>query len=415
MQTKQRSPAHFVVSLLLSALSLTGCATAPMQVTTVARQDLACPNADLAKLSSDRYAASGCGRGAVYVRLCDARGCRWGRLRHGHETAIAAQIAPSPASAPREVIAAPAPEAREVVPAPAPAEREILPAPAPDGGPPSATPPAADPATPAAPGTAPAAPGAAPVPAPVPLSQGQVSEPYEAVVPERPSAQRVAYAPPQPLVEDRPPPPVAGYQWVNGYWFWGTAGWVWLPGYWVSPVVGYSYQPGYWYWSMNYWWYYPGGWCHPGSTTIVYQTAPRSQRIVRVRSFSGGGLGQGTRGSLASSSGASSRGIVRASPGGFRPRSSPLLRYPSSSGSSGRASSASARSGGIGRVVRPGSVASRPSSFANSRAKSARSAPSRSSGGFSSGSGMGGGARYSAPSRSGGGSRAPSVGRATRR
>ncbi len=401
---------------MLSALFLAGCATAPMQVTTIARQDLACPDADLAKISSDRYAASGCGRGAVYVHLCDGRGCRWGRLRHGHETALAEQIAPSAANEPREVVPAPPPEAREVLPAPAPAVRQILPAPDSNAGDTGAQAPgqaAPDTATPAAPAAA---------PAPVPLSQGEVSAPYYAVVPDRPSVQRVAYAPPQPLVDDRPPPPASGHQWVNGYWFWGTSGWVWLPGYWATPVVGYGYQPGYWYWSTNYWWYYPGGWCRPGSTTVVYQIAPRSQRTVHVRAFAARGVHR-SRGPFASGSNGT-HGIVHASRQGFRPRSSPLLSYPRSLGSSARASSTpgssarapSMRSGSIGRVVRSGPVASRPSSFGSSRPYSGRGAPSRSSSGFWGGPrSSSGGARFSAPGRAGGGSRAPSVGRAQRR
>lgn len=382
MRTTLRNSSR-VLGSVLGFWLLSGCAATPKQVVSVARQDLDCPNAQIGKVGDDRYAASGCGRGAVYAQVCDASGCRWGRLRHGHEVGVAAQIAPAPTPAPaaREVLPAPAPDAREVLPAPAPAEREVLPAP-PPANTQGATPPAAQgeatppPAAPAAPSTA--------TPAPVPLSQGDLSEPYDATVPERPLAQQVTYAPPQPLVDDRPPPPAPTYVWVGGYWWWGSGGWVWLPGYWCAPMVGYAYNPGYWYWYSSYWWYWPGGWSRPGSTTIIVQTAPRSQRIARVRSFtprtsvrasSQGSAPAGVvRATPTSPAPARSEGVVRAAPATttFRPQSSPMLSYPTASRPPVRTGGNNVRfasSPSVGRVVRPGVTPPRPMQFQPSRSR----------------------------------------------
>ncbi len=437
LQSSLVPPRSFALPALL-ALSLPwsvlGCAATPKQVVNIARADLACPSAEVTQIGGDRYGASGCGRGAVYTRLCDDAGCRWGRLRHGHETAIAGQLQPASA--------APAPEEREVLAAPAPATREIIPAPPPGGAdaPPLVAPVAAPdasaaPATPTAPGAPGAALAPAATPTPVPLSEGELSAPYDATVPERPQPQQTAYAPPQPLVDDRSPPPAPYYQWVGGYWSWGASGWVWLPGYWCAPVMGYSYMPGYWYWSSSYWWYWPGGWARPGTRTIVVQTAPRPQRIVRVRGFtprSGGG----TSGRASVASAAPAHGVGRASPmTGFRPASSPLLHYPSPvnraasggiarSTNIGRPIGSAGGGASVGHVVRPGAIGARPSRFATSRPSSGPSPAVRRAitPGFSRPSS---GARFIAPRSSFGPARggpsmaparsSPSIGRAHRR
>jgi len=358
-----------LVGVVLSAWLLSACAATPKQVVSAAQQDLACPTAQVAKIDTDRYGASGCGRGAVYMRLCDTSGCRWGRLRHGHEVGVAAQLAPAPTAAPeREVLPAPPPEAREVLPAPAPLEREILPAPPP----PNTQSPSAPPDT-----SAPAPTPTNATPAPVPLSQGDLSEPYDATVPERPTAQQVSYAPPQPLVDDRPPPPAPTYVWVGGYWWWASSGWLWLPGYWCEPMNGYAYNSGYWYWATGNWWYWPGGWSRFGNTTIVVQTAPRPQRIVRVRSFTPRSTVP-ANGNRVAAAQTPARAVVQAAPvSTFRPQGSPLLRYPTTTRVPTRTNNLGfASQPGVGRVVRPGLAPPRPVQFRASRPNT--SAPSSS-------------------------------------
>src|SRR5262245_50289546 len=120
-------------SVAFACVSLGACAASPKPVLSVAEYDLSCSKVEVSRVDDDHYAASGCGRGAVYVQSCDdGAGCRWARMRHGHEVDVAAAQAPIYGEpAPREVIAAPPPEERQVLPAPPPAEREILPAPPP--------------------------------------------------------------------------------------------------------------------------------------------------------------------------------------------------------------------------------------------------------------------------------------------
>jgi hypothetical protein len=344
------------------AASLSACATIPTDVTRTARADLSCPDAEVTKLANGRYGASGCGKGAVYAEVCEGGECRVGRLRHGHEVEIGQRLAPptnEPArgeAAPRAVTPAPAPEQREVLPAPASPEREILPAP-----PPSSSGPGASAESSGGENAAP--------PAPVPLSQGELSAPFEAEVPAAPAPQQVSSAPPEPLVEDRPPPPEPRYVWVGGYWWWGNSNWLWLPGYWCSPMVGYSYMPGYWYWSVGYWNYWPGGWGYPGSTVIVHRVPPRPRNIVTVRSFQ---PREPARGTVVATSTARPGGRVDSARPAFAPRSSPLLRYPVRSTALPATSSSNrnanygaigmskARSGSVGQTkAGPGSVGTR--------------------------------------------------------
>ncbi|MGA7249321.1 MAG: hypothetical protein WBW89_16385, partial [Candidatus Cybelea sp.] len=71
----------------------------------------------------------------------------------------------------------------------------------------------------------------------------------------------VGYAPPPLPVYAQPAAPYPNYQWIPGYWGWGSAGYYWIPGYWVPPpVVGYYWTPGYWgyfngayVWNAGYW------------------------------------------------------------------------------------------------------------------------------------------------------------------
>ncbi len=348
------------LALLLSALSasLTACAGSPGRtVVGVAQHDLQCENVEVNKISNNRFGAYGCGRGAVYAQICEqGKSCTWGRLRHGHESAIsmkdsaAAQAAqPTP---PRQVLAAPPPPSREVHPAPAPGAPEAIPAPPPgsSGGEAAdaAVAPAAD-ANVEQGGTAPAPP--ADPQAPVPLSQGALSEPYQTQVPVQEYTQRSEQPPPVPLAETRPPMPAPNYIWVSGYWWWNSPTWVWAPGYWCPPRVGFTYMPGSWYWSAGYWWYGPGGWAYPGSRVIVHRVDPRPTTYATVRSFTPHRVVAGPTTPRASAGLASTS--PRAGDTGFRPSSSPLHRYPSSSGVAPRAS-VSGRPGSIGRVVTPG-------------------------------------------------------------
>ncbi len=333
------------------AAGLSACATVPADVTRTARADLGCSNAEVTKLASGRYGASGCGKGAVYAEVCDGEGCRVGRLRHGHEVEIGQRVAPPAAPAQREVIAAPAPAAHEVLPAPAPATREILPAPPPAGEASTSGGESSD---------------AGASQTPVPLSQGELSAPYEAEVPATPPPQKVSSAPPEPLVEDRPAPPAPTYVWVGGYWWSGPSNWLWVPGYWCAPMVGYTYMPGYWYWGFGYWNYWPGGWGYPGSTVIAHAPAPRPRNVVVVRSFQPRPRAHVvTRHDVR---GSSPSHVARGSRPAFSPRSSPLLRYPLPGGAKIASISPSRNSGysGMGmqkgRSVAPSSKAGRSNS-----------------------------------------------------
>ncbi|HEX3370168.1 MAG TPA: hypothetical protein VHS56_11380, partial [Candidatus Cybelea sp.] len=69
------------------------------------------------------------------------------------------------------------------------------------------------------------------------------------------------YAPPALPYYAAPAAPYPGYQWIPGYWGWGSYGYYWVPGYWTPPpVVGDYWTPGYWgyvngayLWSPGYW------------------------------------------------------------------------------------------------------------------------------------------------------------------
>jgi hypothetical protein len=390
-----------------------GCAgSVPPQVAGVAAHDLSCDQVDVAKLGADRFAASGCGKGAVYVQVCEGSQCRWGRLRHGHEeTVVYGQVQPGQ----REILPAPPPAPREVQPAPAPDQRQIIPAPPPEGS------------SSAGGENAPAS--ATPTDSPLQAgsttyAQGDLSAPYEAEVPTQQSVQQVAYAPPAPLVETRPLPPARSYVWISGYWWWGASlAWIWVPGYWCPPYYGYSYIPGSWYWSTGYWWYGPGGWARYGSTVIVHHHHPhyptRPSGVATVRSFTPHRVGPAVR------SGGSGQRVVTAPRGAnFSPRGSPLYpsarvsrpapgggRYYSPSRSGGSVGSSRYGAPGVGRVVTPdGSVRPR-SSYGSSRGSwgNSYSAPrsyGSGSNGFSAPRSYGSGGSYSAP-RGGGSYSAP--------
>lgn len=318
------------------ALLLAACAGTPKQVVSVAKSDLGCDQVEISDLGDDRYAASGCGRGGVYTELCGPGGCQWVRLGsatdstaggYGQQSAPPVQPAP-----PREIIAAPPPPQREVIAAPPPAQREIIPAPPPANADAGST----DGST-----------QQGYTPQPTPLSQGELSEPYQADVPVQPVVQRVEVPPPAPLIEERPYAPYPNYVWVSGYWWWNQPRWVWVGGYWCPPRIGYSYIAGSWYWSRGAWWYGPGGWARPGGTYIVYPIGPRPHRTTIVRDFRphratsvasspyvGGGGGSFKSGP--SRVGQAPMGVQSAprvaapSRGSFTPRDSSLYRYPTS-------------------------------------------------------------------------------------
>lgn len=295
---------------LVAASALGGCASTPKEVVSVAKADLACDHVEIVEVAENRFAATGCDKGAVYMHLCSGGSCQWARLRGvGEVPQTAGGVAVTPPGTPappREIIAAPPPPQREVIPAPPPAPREIIPAPPPQEGALKET----------------------------PLSDGTLSDPYEAEVPATPTVQRADYPPPAPLVETRPPPPVSTYVWIGGYWWWGNAAWMWAPGYWCPPRPGFAYLPGHWYWSTGYWWYGPGGWARPGSTVIVHHAYPRPVRVATVRSFTPHRV-YGAPAVAPHYSGALVRGGsgVRVAPAApparaFAPRSSPMYRYP---------------------------------------------------------------------------------------
>jgi len=381
-----------------------GCASTGSKraVVTVATHDLSCDRVDVSEVSQNKFAAYGCGRGAVYTQLCEGSECRWGRLRHGHESSIAAASQP-PVAESREILPAPA-EPRQVLPAPAPEQRQVIPAP-----PPAANAPGADT------GASPLQPGAAPAAAPVSLSDGDLSAPYQTQVPAQPTAQQTTEAPPVPLVETRPPLPYYNNVWISGYWWWGTgASWVWAPGYWCAPYYGYSYIPGGWYWRGGYWNYGPGGWARPGTTTIINRNfPPRASTVATTRSF--------TPHRVVRSATPMQGQRVGQAQGSFQPRGSPLMAparvsRPDSTASRGASYGNKSRFGadGVGRVVAPGSSA-RPRSDFSSRSYApsysgssgggrdfGRPSSGSSRGSFSSGGGYSGGGGRSSGGSGGG-------------
>ena len=312
-------------ALAIVASFASACAATPKQVESVARTDLGCEQISVAEIAKNRYAASGCGRGGVYAQLCGGspERCTWVRLR-GAEPPQAITTSSGGSAPPREIIQAPPPAPREIIQAPPPAPREIIqappPAPSAPAGPSSAAPqdPSAQQAYSAQ---------------EVPLSQGDLSQPYQAQVPLQPTAQQVAYPPPAPLEEQRPPPPAPSYQWVDGYWSWGnSSNWLWAPGYWTAPMYGYSYVPGSWYWANNYWWYGPGGWARPNSTYIAFRVGARPYGHAYTRSFTP---------HYTATASPSRMGVGPAHPSysahapgaAFTPQGSPAYRYPSSGAS----------------------------------------------------------------------------------
>jgi hypothetical protein len=405
-----------------------GCAgRVPPQVAGLAAHDLGCEQVEVAQVGSDRYAASGCGRGAVYAQLCEGASCRWGRLRHGHEESIVYGQAPQ---GQREVLPAPPPAQREVLPAPQPEQRQVIPAPAPDGTAGGESAPAGQPGAAAPVNVTPAPATATPTDSPLTAgaaptyAQGDLSAPYEAQVPTQPVAQQVTYAPPAPLVETRPPPPVRNYVWISGYWWWGPSFvWTWVPGYWCPPYYGYTYIPGSWYWSSGYWRYGPGGWARPGSTVIVHHHHPvRPSSVAVVRSFTPHRVGPAV---------SNGGGVHRVqAPRGYSPRGSPIYnspsvrvtrpapsggRYYSPSYSGGQVGTSRYGAPGVGRVVSPDSAVRQRSSYGAPRGYSSGgnsysaprgnsySAPRSYGGGGGSYSAPRGGS-YSAPRGGGGGS-----------
>jgi hypothetical protein len=69
------------------------------------------------------------------------------------------------------------------------------------------------------------------------------------------------YAPPALPVYYQPAAPYPSWQWIPGYWAYGSGGYYWVPGYWTAPpAVGYYWTPGYWgylnggyVWNAGYW------------------------------------------------------------------------------------------------------------------------------------------------------------------
>ncbi|HEX5656437.1 MAG TPA: hypothetical protein VFX59_04545 [Polyangiales bacterium] len=328
--------------VMLLAVMLGGCASAPATpINSVARGDLACEQVNVNEVADNRYQAVGCGRTGTYAQLCSGRNCSWVRVRSATEVqqGSGGYAAAASSYGQRQIIPAPPPEQREVIQAPPPAQpqpREIIQAPPPET---QAT-------------TDSAAPQQVPyTPQPTPLSQGDLSQPYETEVPLEPTVQRVQYPPPAPIVEVRPAPPQPSYVWVSGYWWWNQPAWTWAPGYWCAPRYGYNYIASSWYWNSGYWYFGAGGWARPGSTLIVGSVGPRPSRYVTSRSFtphyvsSGGRMGTGP---------AYSSGPARA-PQRYAPQQSPLYHYPTSSSQRmGRMGAGSmggpARSGGYNGV-----------------------------------------------------------------
>lgn len=319
--TLMGNPARF----LLLAIGLAGCASAPaMPINSVARGDLGCDQVSVNEVADNRYQAVGCGRTGTYAKLCSGRHCSWVRVRSPGEIQQSSGGYATGSYGQSPLVLAPPLQSREVIAAPPPAQaqpREIIQAPPPEGQPVAV-------ATDAAAPTAPAPEQQAYTPQPTPLTQGDLSQPYQTEVPLEPTTQRVQYPPPAPLVEVRPPAPQPSYVWVGGYWWWGNPAWTWVPGYWCAPRFGYSYVASSWYWNSGYWYFGTGGWARPGSTLIVAQVGPRPSRYVTSRSF--------TPHYVASGGGRIGTGPVHTpmparAPQHYTPQASPLYHYPTSS------------------------------------------------------------------------------------
>jgi sugar phosphate permease len=71
----------------------------------------------------------------------------------------------------------------------------------------------------------------------------------------------IGVAPPAPVVEAVPAPPVVGYAWQPGYWGWNGVQYVWVPGAYVAtPYPAAVWVPGRWVvrgggwvWVEGYW------------------------------------------------------------------------------------------------------------------------------------------------------------------
>ena len=89
------------------------------------------------------------------------------------------------------------------------------------------------------------------------------------VVPGR-HARGPAYAEPQGVYADAPPPPpyaevvpvlpYPGAVWIGGYWGWNGGRHSWVPGYWERPRSGYRYEPHRWEPRQGRWHLRLGGW-----------------------------------------------------------------------------------------------------------------------------------------------------------
>jgi opacity protein-like surface antigen len=64
----------------------------------------------------------------------------------------------------------------------------------------------------------------------------------------------VRVGPPAPIVERRPPPPGAGYEWIDGYHRWDGGRYVWVPGRWDRPPRPHAH------WVAHRWVHRGGGW-----------------------------------------------------------------------------------------------------------------------------------------------------------
>lgn len=81
------------------------------------------------------------------------------------------------------------------------------------------------------------------------LTPGAANAQYSAVV---------SVAPPAPL-QERTPPPRAGYVWAPGHYQWRDHQYLWVPGHWLQARSGYEYREPRWVQRGNGEWYLVGG------------------------------------------------------------------------------------------------------------------------------------------------------------
>jgi hypothetical protein len=97
-----------------------------------------------------------------------------------------------------------------------------------------------------------------------------VAPPVEVYDPGPQQEMEVDVAPPPPIVEVQPAPPVYGAVWIPGYWQWARNHHVWVGGRWSAPRPGHLWVTQRWYRHGQRWAYAPGYW-QPAGRPAYYR------------------------------------------------------------------------------------------------------------------------------------------------